>query len=117
MPAGASGGITSLGTGATLAGGLAMGLVAWGLAATFGSGVGAWWVALAGLGACLVGSLADSLLGATVQAQYRDAAGAITERAGGIRARGVPWMTNDMVNLLASLLGGAVAAGIGTIFS
>ncbi len=117
VPAGASGGITPLGTGATLAGGLVMGLVAWGLAATFRSGVGAWWVALAGLGAGLVGGLADSLLGATVQAQYRDAAGAITERAGGIRVRGVPWMTNDIVNLFASLLGGAVAVGIGRVFA
>jgi len=117
MPAGTSGGITQLGTGATLAGGFAMGLVAWGLAATFGSGIGAWWVALAGLVAGFVGSLADSMLGATVQAQYRDATGAITERAGGTLVRGASWMTNDIVNLLASLVGGAVAVGIGRVLS
>ncbi len=115
--AGTSGGITPFGTGATLVGGLAMGLVAWGLAATFGSGIGAWWVALAGLVAGLVGSLADSLLGATVQAQYRDATGTIMERAGGTLVRGAGWMSNDIVNLLASLVGGAVAVGVGRVFS
>ncbi|MGI8858378.1 MAG: DUF92 domain-containing protein [Thermomicrobiales bacterium] len=83
VPAGTSGGVTALGIGATLAGGLAMGLVAWGLAAAFGSGIGAWWVALIGLVAGLAGSLADSVFGATVQAQYCDAMGAITEQPGG----------------------------------
>lgn len=117
VPAGTSGGITPLGLGATLAGGLAIGLVAWGLPAAFGSGVGAWWVALVGLVAGLVGSLADSLLGATVQAQYRDTAGMMTEREGGARIRGAAWMTNDAVNLLASIIGGAVGAAIGLGFS
>jgi uncharacterized protein (TIGR00297 family) len=116
-PAGTSGGITPLGTGATLAGGLAIGLIAWGLAAAVGSGVGAWWIALVGLVAGLAGSLADSLLGATVQAQYRDACGRITERTGGVRIRGAAWMTNDAVNLIASLIGGAVGAGMARIFS
>lgn len=117
VPAGTSGGVTALGTGATLAGGLAMGLVGWGLAAVFGSGVGAWWIALIGLVAGLAGSLADSVLGATVQAQYCDAAGAITEQPGGIRARGIAWMTNDAVNLFSSLIGGTVGAMIGLAFS
>jgi uncharacterized protein (TIGR00297 family) len=113
VPVGTSGGITPLGLGATLAGGLAIGLVAWGLAAAFGSGVGAWWVALVGLIAGLAGSLADSLLGATVQAQYRDAAGMMTERESGARIRGAAWMTNDAVNLLASIIGGVVGMAIG----
>lgn len=117
VAAGTSGGLTPLGTGATLAGGLTMGGVAWGLAALFGSGVGTWWVPLVGFVAGLAGSLADSLLGATVQAQYRDASGAITERAGAVRARGAVWMTNDAVNLLASLAGGAVGAALGVVLS
>lgn len=117
VPAGTSGGVTPLGIGATAAGGLAMGLVAWGLAATFGSGIGAWWVPLIGLVAGLAGSFADSLLGAIVQAQYRDAAGAITEKADGARVRGAAWMTNDAVNLLASLVGGAVGAAMGLLLS
>ena len=113
VPAGTSGGVTPLGMGATLAGGLAMGLVAWGLAATFGSGVGTWWIVLVGLVAGLVGSLADSLLGATVQAHYRDETGATTEKRGGARIRGVAWMTNDVVNLLASLIGAVAGAALG----
>jgi uncharacterized protein (TIGR00297 family) len=117
VPAGTSGGITLLGTGAMLAGSLVIGLVAWGLAAVFGSGFAAWWIVLVGLVAGLAGGLADSLLGATVQAQYRDRTGAITEKAGATRVRGVAWMTNDTVNLLASLIGGAVGAGIGIVFS
>lgn len=117
VPAGTSGGITPLGTGATAGGGLAMGLAAWGLAAAFGGGTGAWWVPVAGLIAGSAGSLADSLLGATAQAHYRDPSGAITEKPGEARVRGVAWMTNDAVNLLASLVGGAVGAGIGLLFS
>ena len=113
VPAGTSGGITPLGLCATLAGGLTIGLIAWGLTAAFGSGVDAWWVALIGLIAGLVGSLADSLLGATVQVQYRDATGNATERAEGEQIRGVAWLTNDAVNLLASLIGGVVGAVIG----
>lgn len=117
VPAGTSGGITVRGIGATLAGGLTIGLIAAGLAASFGSGVGTWWVALVGLLGGLVGSLIDSLLGATVQAQYRDPSGIITEKVGAMRIRGVAWMTNDIVNLLASIVGGAVGVGIGRVFS
>lgn len=51
----------------------------------------------------VVGSLADSLLGATVQAQYRSASGKLTERTvvEGIPTtlvRGFRWVTNDVVN-------------------
>lgn len=51
----------------------------------------------------VVGSLADSLLGATVQAQYRSASGKLTERTvvDGIPTtlvRGFRWVTNDVVN-------------------
>lgn len=51
----------------------------------------------------VVGSLVDSLLGATVQAQYRSANGKLTERTkvDGIPTtliRGYRWVTNDVVN-------------------
>ena len=65
-----------------------------------------------------LGSLIDSVLGATLQAQYTDqTTGETTERAIGsdgrsaIRRRGLPWFTNDMVNFLASV-GGAICAYI-----
>lgn len=117
VPAGTSGGITLLGMGAMLAGGLVIGLLMSGLAAAFGSGFAAWWVVLVGLVAGLAGGLADSLLGATLQAQYRDRAGALTEKAGVTRVRGAAWMTNDAVNLLASLIGAVVGAGMGIALS
>jgi uncharacterized protein (TIGR00297 family) len=51
----------------------------------------------------VAGSLVDSLLGATLQAQYRTAEGTLTERTmvDGIPTtlvRGYRWMTNDVVN-------------------
>jgi uncharacterized membrane protein len=64
----------------------------------------------------LLGSLADSLLGATVQRiYYSDVRGKETEKRfekDGTRnraLRGWAWMNNDMVNMIASLAGGAVA--------
>jgi uncharacterized membrane protein len=62
----------------------------------------------------LAGSLADSLLGATVQAIYRAPSGE-TERptapdgAPNPTLRGWRWMNNDAVNLLSSVIGGLVA--------
>jgi uncharacterized protein (TIGR00297 family) len=111
---GTSGGLTPLGTGAALAGGLFIGGIIWGLAALFGSGIASPWVAVIGLIGGLAGSLADSLLGATIQAQYRDAEGQITERAGATRVRGLPWMTNDAVNFSASVIGALVGVLLST---
>ena len=65
------------------------------------------------VGGAVAASALDSLLGATLQARYRDADGALTERA--VRdgaplplARGVPWVDNDRVNLACTLAGAAV---------
>jgi uncharacterized membrane protein len=52
-------------------------------------------------------SFVDSVIGATVQARYRDeATGAITERAeAGTLVRGRAWLTNDRVNAVCTLVG------------
>lgn len=70
------------------------------------------------LPAGLAGSLADSLLGATLQAKYRcPRCGLLTERrvhCGGPTARlgGLAWLDNDGVNLLATVVGAAVALAL-----
>lgn len=126
---GTSGGVTALGLTAAAAGGLAIGLVA-----VVGS-IASQLVALRSLDMALVDALplarlafvsplaglasaaADSYLGATVQAVYRDPRGGQTERSGGTHGRhtllhGWSWMTNDAVNLLAGLLGALLALGL-----
>lgn len=116
VPAGTSGGITAAGTLASAAGALLIGVV---VLAAYALERGPWELPLvpAALLGGLAGSLADSLLGATVQAMYASAAGE-TERPMAHDGtphplvRGWRWMTNDMVNALSSLAGGLVAAAV-----
>lgn len=104
---GRSGGVTQLGTAAGVA----------------GAGVLAVAAALVGLpaGATLLGGVAglvaDSLLGATLQVTYRcPICGRTLEEpacscgGSGRHLQGLPGITNDVVNLLASATGAAVAA-------
>lgn len=114
---GESGAVSLPGTVAAAAGALAVGLAALGLAhaAAFPAPPGGE-LAVVLVAAGLVGSFADSLLGATLQANFccpacrerterrMHACGTATERVGG-----VPWLGNDGVNLLASGVGAAVA--------
>jgi len=109
VPTGTSGGVTLLGTVAGVVGAGLMGGLAWMLNVT-GS------VALAALVGGVLGTLADSLLGATLQGMYHcDACDVKTERRShqcGNAARlvsGWRWMDNDVVNLLATGVGAAVA--------
>ena len=118
---GTSGGVTWLGTAASLGGALTIGLVAGLELLILRQG----WASVAALllaatvgGAA--GSAFDSLLGATVQAMYWcDACGKETERrvhrcgAETRLLRGGRWLGNDLVNFAASAVGALVAAGIG----
>lgn len=118
---GTSGGVSFQGTVATLAGGLIIGLAAlgwlWIEPLLGGSGGGDW--RLLGVGALggLGGSLADSLLGATVQAiYYSPVRHKETEKrmdpdgTPNTLLRGWRWLDNDWVNFLSSCVGALLGA-------
>jgi uncharacterized protein (TIGR00297 family) len=119
---GTSGGVSPLGTGVSLLGGLLIGLTAGllGVVAGLLNWNSAFLIGFIGAAAGATGSLIDSLMGATIQQiYYCDACQKETERrvhrCGTTTRplRGWSWMNNDLVNLLSSLGGGLAAAGLG----
>jgi uncharacterized membrane protein len=106
---GASGGVTMVGTAAGMLGAALTGAAA--LAAGYEGRLA---LAVAASGAA--GMVLDSLLGATVQATYRCAAcrssSDLPSHCGrpARLARGLPWMTNDLVNAAATGAGAGLAA-------
>lgn len=117
---GMSGGVTAVGLLASVAGATAVGVGGALLIPTLP------WesVAIAVITAGVVGGLADSALGASMQARrYCATCAKETERAVhdcGTRtthARGLRWMTNDTVNLLATLVGALLAPVANSLIS
>jgi uncharacterized protein (TIGR00297 family) len=112
VTAGTSGGVTVLGT---LGGGAGAVIIAL-LARAAGLPAPALGIAVAGV----AGMLADSVLGATVQARYVcEACGETVETLRHCESatgyvRGVRWMTNDTVNAFGTGIG-AVAAALGML--
>jgi uncharacterized protein (TIGR00297 family) len=137
VPAGTSGGITVLGLAASLSGGLVIGAAGW-LFSLWGSrqeltapslfasgtdltlGVG---LLVLGAVAGMAGSLSDSWLGAVWQVMYRcPVCGKEIEKnrhcggAQAVRIRGLSFMTNDAVNMISSVIGGAVSIAISSYY-
>jgi uncharacterized protein (TIGR00297 family) len=125
---GTSGGVTSLGIWASIAGALLIGTVATALVQIGSLLGGAGWslraasYPLLAVAGGLVGALFDSLLGATVQGIYycercaKETESPIHHCGQPAQPlRGWAWLNNDMVNFLASLVGGLVAASLAWI--
>lgn len=116
---GTSGGISWLGTLATVAGGLFIGVAALVLQLPTGWGNLTWALLPAATLGGLLGGFCDSLLGATIQAGYYSSARQKeTER--GFELDGTPnellrgwkWLNNDWVNALSSVVGALVSLGV-----
>jgi uncharacterized protein (TIGR00297 family) len=116
VPPGTSGGVTAAGTLGMIAGSAFLTLVAaavvWPrhvVAATFVGGV--------------AGALADTLAGATVQVRRRcSSCDALTERTihscgtPTVHAGGIPWLSNDAVNLVCGAVGAFTAVAVTRAF-
>jgi uncharacterized protein (TIGR00297 family) len=109
VPSGTSGAVTGVGT---------LGMVLGSAFVTLCMAVVVWprHVALAAFAGGVLGAIADSLAGATVQSRRRCAScDAFTERAlhscgaHTIHAGGASWMSNDAVNFLCSVVGASSA--------
>ncbi len=113
-PPGTSGAVSLVGTLAMIAGALFVGVTARALGLSDAVGV----VTVGGT----AGAIADSLLGATLQERrWCDACSLPTERhlhdcgTATRVAGGQPWIDNDAVNLVATLIGAAVAATLASL--
>jgi len=108
VPRGVSGGVSPLGTVMAAAGALFIGLV-FALLNLYAPTAAGTFPVVAGIVAAggFLGSLVDSFLGATVQAQYRSRSTELTELAAAEDgrpnqlARGLAFVNNDLVNVLS----------------
>jgi uncharacterized protein (TIGR00297 family) len=117
VPCGTSGGITVLGTGATILGGLAIGAI--GLLI-----LDDWCIVPTGMIAGFLGASFDSMLGASWQVMYfcpicEESTESHPAHYCGSRTeyqRGWRWLNNDGVNFLATVMGAGASVGFAIIW-
>jgi len=121
VPAGISGGVTLAGTLAGLTGAGVLALA--GILMPPARDLAGTEVFVAVIGGGFIGMIADSYLGALWQGRWRcSVCAAVTERHRhcgepvGERVEGVSWLDNDVVNLLAAVIGAGSAVLITTLF-
>lgn len=120
---GTNGGVTWTGFAASLAGGLFMGLVFWSMGAISPRlytvpfqqepALGQWSLVLLGAAAGLLGSLLDSVLGATVQfTGFNRQTQKVTSKPGPdvVHISGYPLLTNNLVNLTSASMVAALTS-------
>jgi uncharacterized protein (TIGR00297 family) len=114
IPRGLSGGVTLAGTLAEIGGAVFVGLIAWAV------GIAPWWIVAS---AGFAGALADSVLGASLQALHycaRCQRRCETDpHVCGNRTslvRGLRWVDNDAVNALATLAGALIAGSLAAAY-
>ncbi|MBU5442067.1 DUF92 domain-containing protein [Paenibacillus sp. MSJ-34] len=121
IPTGTSGGISALGTAASVLGGIWIGTIADALIwLEYGDAFRLSFV-YAGAIAGTCGAFADSLLGAACQAMFRcETCGRTVERRNHcgrptVLVRGARWLNNDLVNAVSSCLGGLIGFVCGVL--
>lgn len=109
VPAGVSGGVSALGFVAGMLGALAVAIAGVALARGMGwETASAVSLGITVLGLGTLGTVLDSVLGASVQTRYRRPDGSVTERphaedgTAHTRIQGIPGLTNDTVNFLTT---------------
>lgn len=117
VPRGTNGGVSAFGTSASVAGGLLIGVCYWLGAFPFAIGHSAppqWPIILLATTAGLLGSLIDSLLGATLQVSYKvPKARRVVSYKHGSHISGIDLLSNNMVNYLSSLMTALICGFLG----
>lgn len=119
IASGLSGGVSLIGTLASVLGSLSVAVLAYLLLPGDDFLCGLFLVPIVPVVAAagVIGSILDSIIGATLQAKYRTADGRIVERpeTGGERIQGLSFVTNDMTNVLSTTWAGCIAVGLTTL--
>ena len=119
VASGLSGGVSLIGTLASVLGSFSVAILAYALLPGDDFLCGLFLVPIVPVVAAagVIGSILDSIIGATLQVKYRTTDGRIVERPepGAERIRGLSFVTNDVTNILSTIWAGCIAVGLTTL--